>query len=181
MSKIRHITGGVDVAPLLWDLQANPQLWNQNTARTENPNSPHHEVSDIWVRYAPLEIAGQPGRHDSVWYDSATPILPAVKAIVYPLMHLVQADRLGGVLITKIPAGKTCKPHRDDGWHAAAYRKFCVQVQSAPGQRFTVEEDWLEPRPGDVYEFQNQYQHWVTNDSPHDRISMIVCIQTDIQ
>lgn len=180
VSKIRHITNGVDVAPLLWALQAHPELWNQNTARTEDPSSPHHEVSDIWVRYAPLEIAGQPGPHDSVWYDSAAPILPTVKAIVYPLMHLVQGDRLGGVLITKIPARKTCKPHHDDGWHAMYYRKMAVQIQSSPDQRFTVEEDWLEPHPGDIYEFQNQYEHWVANPTEHDRITMIVCVRTDL-
>lgn len=178
--KIRHITSGADVAPLLWALQANPQLWNEHPERTADPASPHHEVHDIWVRYAAPEHVGKPGPHESVWYP-CEPILAAVQAIVYPLMHLVRGNRLGGVLITKIPAGKMCKPHRDDGWHAAYYRKFAVQVQSAPGQFFHVEELALEPRPGDVYEFQNHFEHWVTNDTPHDRITMIVCVQTDIE
>ncbi len=179
--KIRHLTSGVEVSRLLWALQANPHLWNQHQARTQDPASPHHEVHDIWVRYAALAEAGKPGPHESVWYPESQPIQQAVRAIVYPLMHLVQANRLGGILITKIPAGKMCKPHRDDGWHARYYRKFAVQVQSAPGQLFHVEEQSLEPAPGDVYEFQNHFEHWVTNDTPHDRVTMIVCLQTDIE
>ncbi|WP_222102012.1 hypothetical protein, partial [Salmonella enterica] len=90
----------------------------------ENPASPHHEVDDIWVRYAPPEEADYEGPHEAVWYPTAEPILPAVRAIVYPLMHLVQGDRLGGVLITRIRAGKSCKPHIDRGWHASTFRKF---------------------------------------------------------
>lgn len=176
--KIRHLTNGVDVMPLLWAIQGNPQLWNQHTARTEDPASPHHEVHDIWVRYAPPEQAHETGPHEAIWYPSAAPILAEVQAIVYPLMQFVKGDRLGGVLITKIPAGKQCKPHRDFGWHADFYRKYLVQIQSAPGQRFHVEDEWLDAKPGDIYEFRNEFEHWVTNDTPHDRLSMICCIQT---
>lgn len=176
--KIQKITGGANVAPLLWALQAHPNLWDERPQRTSDPKSPHYGLHDIWVRYAAPEHVGKEGDHESIWYPCET-ILPYVKAIVYPLMHLVEGDRLGGVLITKIPAGKTCKPHIDKGWHASTYRKFGVQIQSSPGQRFHVEEQSLEPMPGDVYEFVNSFEHWVTNDTPHDRITMIVCIQTE--
>ncbi len=173
--KIAKITGGLNVAPLLWALQANPQLWNAHDQRTADETSPHNEVDDIWARYS--ATPKEPGPHESVWYQAAA-VLP-IRELVYPLMQFVQGERLGGVLITRIKAGKRCNPHKDDGWHARYYDKFAIQVQSAPGQFFCFEGEKLEPMPGDVYTFDNAHTHWVTNDTPHDRITLIVCIKTD--
>jgi hypothetical protein len=173
--KIKQIGQGVNVMPMLWALQAHPELWDQNPGRTESPDSPHHELSDIWARYA--KDATETGPHESVWYPCAD-LLP-VRDLVYPLMTHVRGDQLGGVLITKIPPGKSCKPHRDPGWHARYYEKFAVQIQSSPGQKFCFEGEELEPMPGDVYWFDNAHTHWVTNPTPHDRITMIVCIKAD--
>ena len=173
--KIKKIGEGINVAPILWQLQAHPELWDENKGRTEDPDSPHHELSDIWVRYA--ADTQESGAHESIWYPCAD--LLGAKELVYPLMSYVNGDRLGGVLITKIPAGKECKPHTDPGWHARYYEKFAIQIQSAPGQRFCFDGESLESKPGDLYWFDNAHTHWVTNPTPNDRITMIVCIKTD--
>lgn len=172
---IRKISEGVNVQPMLWALQSHPELWDQNTSRTESEASPHHGLSDIWVRYA--QDITEPGPHESVWYPCAD-LLP-VREIVYPLMSFVRGERLGGILITKIPAGRECKPHRDPGWHARYYDKYAVQIQSAPGQQFCFEGEALETKPGDVYWFRNDVTHWVTNPTPYDRITLICCIKPD--
>lgn len=175
--KIKQLASGINVTPMLWALQANEHLWNQNPGRTQSPDSPHHEVDDIWARYSPPAEVMEHGPHESVWYPAADSL--PVKDLVYPLMHHMQGDRLGGVLITRIKAGKSVKPHTDPGWHARFYEKFAIQIQSAPGQRFCFEDESLEPKPGDLYWFDNAHTHWVTNDTPHDRITLIVCIKTD--
>lgn len=177
MSHIKLLAQGINVAPMLWALQSNPQLWDQQTGRTESPDSPHHELSDIWARYADPATAKEDGSHDSAWYPAAD-VLP-VKDLVYPLMQAAQGDRLGGVLITRIKPGQICKPHTDPGWHARYYQKFAIQIQSAPGQAFHFEGESLVTKPGDVFWFDNAFTHWVTNDSESDRITMIVCIKTD--
>ena len=164
-----------DVAPLHQALLDHPELWDQYTSRTADPRSPHHGLSDIWARYAPLEIAHLPGQHESVWYPVAD-ILP-VRQLVEPLFEAVGGKRLGGVLITKIPAGAECKPHADHGWHARFYEKFAVQVASSPGQAFRFDGESLETKPGDVFWFDNAYTHWVTNPTPFDRITLIACIR----
>lgn len=174
MRKIQRLAAGLNVAPLLWALQAHPELWDADRMRTAPPTSPHREASDIYVRYAADPMALGP--HESIWYPCADVI--GVKPIAYDLMRFVEGERLGGILITRIPAGCQVYPHIDHGWHAETYRKFCVQVQSAPGQLFTVEDESLEAMPGDLYEFRNEYLHHVTNPTPHDRVSLIVCIQT---
>lgn len=169
--------GTVNTTQLLWALQSNEQLWNMHRDRTVDPVSPHREIDDIWVRYAEYTEAKNPGPHESVWYPAAN-MLP-VRDIIYSIMGFVKGERLGGVLITRIKAGRQCYPHTDKGWHADYYDKFAVQIQSSPGQKFCFEDGCLEPLPGDIYWFDNHHQHWVDNPTPYDRITMIVCIKPD--
>lgn len=167
---------GIDVEPMVQALEGHPELWNQHRGRTDPADSPHHGLDDIWARYAPPG-ADDSGPHASVWYPS--PILSVFKDFTYPLMGMVRGDELGGVLITRIPPGATCKPHTDPGWHARYYEKFALQIKAAPGQKFCFENAELETAPGDVFWFDNSRLHWVENPTEHERITMIVCIRPD--
>ena len=173
MKPLAHVASGVNVQDLYWKLMANPQLWNENKMRTQDPTSPHHGLDDIWARYAAEGVDGSKP-HDSVWYPSAD--ILGLKPMVMQLMASVGGTRLGGVLITRIPAGKTCKPHEDKGWHADFYEKYAIQIASAPGQKFCFDGIEFEAKPGDVYWFNNSYTHWVPNPTAYDRITMIVCL-----
>lgn len=167
----------VDVDDLAKALEENPQLWDQNTARTAPPESPHHGLSDIWARYAAPGVDGS-GPHKSVWYDSA--LTKPLMSIADELMEQLQGQTLGGVLITRIPPGGECKPHRDPGWHARYYEKIAVQVKSWPGQAFHFIGEKFAGRPGDCYWFDNSHEHWVPNPTQHERITAIFCIKTDL-
>lgn len=180
MSKvIEQIAQGINIVPLVSALQNNPGLWNQNTMRTENKNSPHYELDDIWVRFNDLKnYLNQESfikQHDSVWYESD--IIQHVRELVFPLMAYVKGERLGGILITRIKPGQMCKPHEDSGWHAEYYKKYAIQLQGNLNQAFCFEGESFSALPGDVYRFDNSKLHWVTNDSDQDRITMIVCIK----
>lgn len=121
----------------------------------------------------------EPGPHESQWYPVATE-LPGLKDICYETLRLVEGERLGGILITRIPAGKECKPHRDAGWHAEYYNlKVAVQIAGNEEQAFHFETESLSALPGDVYVFQNQYLHWVTNPSNEDRMTLIIAIRKE--
>jgi hypothetical protein len=95
-------------------------------------------------------------------------------------MYLVKGERLGGILITRIPPGGICKPHHDRGtWHASYYDKYALQLESHPFQAFHFDEGSYSAMPGELYWFNNQEVHWVTNESPIDRITLIFCIKVD--
>lgn len=175
LAPIQKIGDGVNIGPLLWALQENPQFWNLHPDRTIHPDSPHHGVDDIWIRYAAPEVQDKHQPHESVWYPCAD-VLP-VRDIAMRLMAYVGGERLGGILITRIPPGGQVKPHTDPGWHARYYEKFAVQVASAPGQAFCFEGDRLEPKPGDIYWFDNSQSHWVVNPTQYERITLICCIK----
>lgn len=84
---------------------------------------------------------------------------------------------MGGVLITKIPPGKSVLPHIDHGWHARAHCKVALQIKAHEMQRFCFETKQISTMPGDVFWFDNSFVHWVENPSPVERVTMIVCIQ----
>lgn len=92
-------------------------------------------------------------------------------------MAIVGGDRLGMVLITRIPPRGRVEPHIDSGWHAGYYAKYAVQIKGNAGQAFHFDGESLSPEPGDLYTFDNSKLHWVTNDSDEERITCIICIR----
>lgn len=188
-AKACHIPGiypiglRLDVSELTRQLKTHPELWDEFDLRTNHPESPHRELSDIFVRYNAREnFTGDRHafneRHDAVWWPSVQK-LPAAKAIVFDLMRYVGATQLGMVLITRIPAGKQCYAHVDIGHHARFYQKIAVQISSAPDQAFYVEGDSFSAAPGEAYCFDNSRTHRVVNNSTEDRITMIVCMRLE--
>lgn len=193
MKQFLKIADQLDVNPLLSQLDAHPELWNAHEGRRHHEGSSHGETSDIWVRYNDFTRArGETHRermlsltheHVPVWYP-AWEVLPALHPIVFDLMAAVQGEMLGGVLMTKVPPGGRILPHADTGWHVEYYDKFYVGLQSAPGADFICEDgaetERINIRPGEIWLFDNRKVHSVENDSDIDRITLIVCIRTQM-
>lgn len=179
---IRLLLSHLPVQQLHAQLLEHPELWNQHQARTEQ--YAHAGVSDIWLRYNDLanfkgDLATFNEEHESTWYPSFD-LLPAATEIVFNTMRFVFGERLGGVLITKVPPKGRVAPHLDLGWHAKKYQKFAVQICANDEQAFCFDEMQLITAPGDLYTFDNQKLHWVENDSDEDRITMIICIESSL-
>jgi quercetin dioxygenase-like cupin family protein len=176
------IATGFNVCPLREALNAQPELFGQHVQRAQTYMSPHAAMKDVWVRYNDItkytDLTHFNDEHDSVWYP-AYDKLPELKQIVFRLMGLVNGERLGGVLITKIPPGGSIAPHTDSGWHAGYYSKFYIPIQNGEGAKFCFADGEINPSLGDVWCFDNSVPHWVENNSTEDRIALIVCIRTE--
>lgn len=166
-----------NVDEIIESLEANDDLWNEYPHRKTGA---HSEMTDVWVRFGDISKGCESftGEHDSVWYPSAEKI-KGIKALCRNLMRDVDGERLGGVLITKLPAGSQIYPHIDKGWHAGYYEKFYIALKSPKGSMFCFEDGNIESNQGDCYLFRNNIKHWVINDSDSERWSLIVCIKTD--
>lgn len=175
-----------DTQNALSELNDHPELWNEFNFRTATyATSPHREVSDIVLRYRPygdfdVDHPEQfSNEHRSVWYD-AIEKLPEIRTIIDSVMwKLPTHAELGGVLITKIPAGKQVYPHSDAGhWHSSYYNnKILVLLQSAPQQTFNFINEYHTGLSGEVFSFDNHPEHWVINNSDVDRISLILAVR----
>lgn len=173
----------VDVAGLKAKLSLLNNLFGEYPYRGNIEGGPHSEMQDIWIRYNDVkpfiesdDFSKFADEHNSIWYKSAD--LMPVKKIIFDLMSYVSGERLGGVLITKLPPKGKIAPHVDGGWHASYYEKYYVPIQNSEGSIFCFEDGEIHPEDGDIYWFDNSYLHWVNNDSNKDRIAMIICIKT---
>lgn len=182
MTAFQLIAEDIDVAPLLAQLEACPELWGQHQGRSRE-GSPHYGIPDIWVRYRAWDEITEPAKANEphfasfypAWYD-----LPAIQEIAFRLMTKVRATYLGGILITKIPAGKQVKPHTDKGgWHAHNMPlKIYVPLQSNPDCVNYCGDSSLYMKAGEAWSFDNLLLHSVVNNGAEDRITAIFCFRT---
>lgn len=178
MKNFHRLMGGANVGPLLLALARHPELWDQNTLRTTHPETPHKEVSDIWLRFNKLtEIVEQVvDEHESIDYP-AYAILKEARPLIMGLMAHVQGERLGRCLITKLAPGRKIDPHVDGGSHAAYYDRFHIVLDSAPGSLFRCGDESVQMAPGEIWWFDNSVEHEVINNSATDRLHLIVDIK----
>jgi hypothetical protein len=174
------VAEGVDVVPLLHALHLNPDLWDQNTLRTLYPNSPHAQVSDIWVFFNEIDPENLIATADAIQTHpfEAWRRLPPLRPIIFDLMRRVEGVQLGRVLITRLPPGGQITPHKDEGAPVDFYTRYQVSLQSLPGCLFRAGDETVQMRAGDVWRFNNKQEHSVVNNSADDRLALIVDIRT---
>lgn len=190
VSPFRQLERGVDVSFAMEQINRHPELWGQVPFRTIAPGTPHRDVTDIWLRYndyTPFQKKGNfkkfNDKHIPVWYP-AWRTLTALHPLVHNIAGKAWAEMIGGVLLTKLVPGAAIDKHVDHGWHVDYYDKLYLTLQSAPGAVFGAEVDGIvhesSPATGDLVRFDNRVPHWVRNDSDVDRITLIICVRTEV-
>lgn len=144
--------------------------WNVQPGRTAPDSSPHHDASDLWVRY-------HPGDKVCDWL-AGSDSLPSTIKLARWAFDTFEAVSLGGILVTRIAPGACIKPHIDKGWHATTHKKIAIQLKADPASSFCFDDGEFKTQPGDVYTFNNQVTHWVTNNSDKERMTLFICIKT---
>lgn len=179
MRNFQKVGEGIDVFPVLHALQRQPELWDQNTLRTTHPGTAHAEVSDIWVFF------NDPTNPEAVVNDRevipfpAWEKLPQLRPIIFNLMRAVEGVRLGRVIITRLPPGKSITPHVDGGAPATFYQRYQLMLQCLPGVVFSAGDEQVQMRTGECWWFDNQQLHSVTNNSADDRIVVIIDVRSE--
>jgi hypothetical protein len=184
MRNFHRIADGIAVLPLMHALMRNPQLWNENSFRTEFPNTPHGDVDDIWLRFSDPEkcttTSNVIGDDKPIWYPAAS-ILSDAKPIILNLMRGVNAYELGRVLITRLRPGGKILPHRDDAGEYVNMRdiaRYHVVLQGLPGSLYHCGNETVCMRTGEVWWFNAHELHAVENGSAEDRIHLLVDVRT---
>jgi GNAT superfamily N-acetyltransferase len=164
----------MDVAPTLAAIEAKRWLWDQITDRQEHPASPHHDTRAIWLR--------GPGRLDvdSVFndlhaedYPAAHELAPAITSLLGPALDSLRITELGRVMIVSLKPGGSIDPHADEGRYAEHYSRFHLVLTSDEGNEFTCGEESVHMQAGEVWWFNHQLEHAVSNRSKRERIHVI--------
>ena len=176
MRNFLRLAEGVETMPLVHALRANPGLWNQNTLRRSTPEL--CESDDIWLRF-PTEAACLEqglGAYECVNYPAMS-ALPMVRQVIFGLMRQVEGERLGPVIITRLAPGGRIYPHDDGAAHTSYYKRYQIALHSLPGVLFRAGTETVSMRTGEIWWFDNSIEHEVVNNSPDDRLALIVDIR----
>lgn len=183
MHNFQCVATGVDIMPLLMQLQLHSELWDQHRYRTTYTGTPHGAASDILLRFSAPELTRNPDVLDAVQGDLAPVFYPAwnslpqARPIVFDLMRRIEAVSLERVIITRLPPGGRILPHADtDGAYVAREdgMRFHVVLQGLPGSLYHCGAETVSMATGSVWWFQHRVQHSVENNSADDRIHMLV-------
>jgi len=185
VNKLSCLPHRFDPAPLIAQIDAHPELWDQNQERKIGPNNPHREAPDIWIRCHDIEPCRRRGtirtwndQAQGIWYPGHD-ALPATDKIIFEILHACRATRLGWVLITKVPPGGEIHAHVDDGWNVKHHdtKVYAVLQSNAQCVNWVVDQEAI-MQAGECWLFNNQLLHGLWNHGDTDRISMMVTMRT---
>lgn len=187
MSNFLRLATGVNVTPLMLAIARRPELWKADTFLRDYPQGPFGEVESIMLRF-PVKAEGLSKRqielykknklaghdqHESV-DQPAYAVLTEARPLVMNLFTAVAGERLGRVIINKIKPGGRIYPHGDTPEHVAYFSRLHLVLQSAPGVVFRCGDEKPYWETGSVFWFRNSEEHEVINNSPIDRIHMVM-------
>lgn len=190
MRNFLRIATGVNVTPLMLAIARRPDLWTEDTFLRHYPQGPFGEVDSIMLRFPKkVEFKGKHAerkvaaykanklagfdQHESIDYPAYAG-LPEARPLVMNIFAAVGGERLGRVMINRIAPGGRIFPHEDTPEHTRYYSRFHLVLQSAEGCRFRAGDETTYWETGSVFWFRNDLEHEVVNESPIDRIHMIV-------
>lgn len=187
--KYFHMIGqSFDPTPILEELKKNPLIWGQSL-RVTFPGSPHRETEDIILRgpvgfdYKTLEELHQElacEDYDAAAVFSQTVLMASNLAYLLSspeMRHLESPLRLGRVILTKLPPGKTIYMHKDEGPVPEFYRRFHLVVEGGPENIFMIEDETLPMQSGQMWECDVREMHTVINLMETDRVHLVVDIE----
>lgn len=186
MRNFHRIAAGVNVTPLMLAIARRPELWKADTYLRDYPQGPFGQIESIMLRFPEKRVFEQEAeveayKHGEHFYDQhesidypAYAVLHEARPLVMNVFAAVAGERLGRVMINKIAPGGRIFPHPDTPEHCSYYSRFHVVLQSAEGVKFRAGEEWAYWETGAAFWFNNALEHEVINDSPLDRIHLVM-------
>lgn len=194
MKHFHRLATGITVGPLLAAVARNQDWWTEDTYLRTFLQGPFGEIDSLILRFPPrpvpkteeerqeyLRTIDQHECVDQPVYGR----LPEARALVMNLFGYVGGTRLGRVIINRIQPGGRIFRHADTLEHANYWHRHHICLQSAPGVVFTAGDEQVYMAPGEAWWFNNgkggpddaRPEHEVINNSPVDRIHMVIDIK----
>jgi len=171
MLNFRLVKSGVDVGPILAELDRQPEIWGEQTGRQRI--SVQREARAVPIRgLRKSRIRGRPRRdvHESRFTTLSRRVPHAVAFI------RAFAEEVGGELsrakIVSLPPGQRVYLHRDRGDYYAERDRYHLCLRSE-GSLLRCGDEEVRMKPGELWWFDNKEEHEAYNDTGSDRVHLI--------
>ena len=174
MQHFTKIDCGVDIQPLLAELDAAPEMWFADTSRQRKIRCQRNTRS-IFLR-APRKPLPRGAMNANDVHESR--IAPAARKFPRALAYCESiADDLNGTLgratlVALLPHGRVF-PHVDAGAYYRIRDRFHLVLRSARGSPLAAGDERVVMRPGELWAFNNKARHWADNLSEMPRVHLI--------
>lgn len=186
MKHFRRLAQDIDVAPLLRAITE--PMWSYDLYWKNHPIPVFRDVDSILLRFpqkVPYTVATEAQRQHLMrtidpWECFDQPCfdeLPAVRELVFQIMTRVSAERLGRVMINRLPPGKHIPAHSDIVRELKYYDRLHVVLQTNGAVDFRAGEETVQMQAGELWWFDNAAEHEVWNRGAGDRLHLIVDVR----
>jgi hypothetical protein len=179
MRNFLRIADNADITPLLLAVQRRPALWDVDTFWKHHPVPVFREADTIYLRFPDKRLysGDAPAGTLDPWEAFNQPAfaaLPEARPLVFGLMARMEAERLGRVLINRLPAGGYIPAHRDMPPGTNYYDRFHIVLSANGGCNFHAGGETVQMAAGEVWWFDYTQEHAIDNTGDTDRIHLIV-------
>jgi hypothetical protein len=170
------------------ELYRQPLFWGKSP-RVTFPGSPHRDTEDIVLR-GPVGIHSKSLQelHVEIACEDypASELMPATLRMANNLAYLLSSPemqhldsplRLGRVILTKLPPGKSIHPHKDEGAVPEFYRRCHLVVEGGDENVFLIADEVQVMQSGEMWECDVRELHTVVNLMEDARVHLIVDIE----
>ena len=173
-SRFLRIAEGLDVTPLLAELDAAPEMWLADTSRQRKVRC-QRDTQNIFLRAArkPLPPGAKNANdvHETRTMRSAARFPEAV-AFCREIASLHDGELGRATLVALQPHGWV-RPHRDAGDYYRIRDRFHLVLRSPGGSPLTCGDDAVVMREGELWTFDNKVRHEARNPTEEPRVHLI--------
>ena len=182
MKHLKLVAKGIDVQPLLDEIEAHSELWYLDTTRQEKI-SVQRETHAIALR-CHADTAGDDSRlrrAKPVGYQGRPTTIsenfPLNSEYVDELVRSMEGT-IGRCVLAKLKPNGTVYPHADDGLYWLLRDRYHLALKSVNGSYFKVGGDEVRMQEGELWWFDHTATHEAFNDSDEDRIHIILDVMS---
>ena len=172
--RFTRIAEGIDVAPLLAELAAAPDMWLVDTSRQRKVRC-QRDTQNIFLRVAkkPLPPGARNANdvHESRIARSAARFPRALEFCRQVAGR--QGGELGRATLVALQPGGWVRPHVDGGAYYRVRDRYHLVLKSAGGSPLTAGGETAVMREGELWVFDNKAEHDARNRSDEPRIHLI--------
>ncbi len=174
MLHFTNIARGVDIEPLLAELDAAPEMWLADTSRQRKIRC-QRNTRNIFLRAPRKPLPPGAGNANDV-HESR--IAPAAGKFPRTLAYCERvAGDLGGLLgraaLVALSPRARVFPHVDAGAYYRIRDRFHLVLKSAEGSPLAAGDERVVMRRGELWAFNNKVRHWADNLSGEPRVHLI--------
>lgn len=160
----RRLLTSLDTVPALKQIAEHRDFWGLIKVRQQYEGSAHADTESIVLR--------GPSSAEDLWnnlesYDYPQLVqLPAVLDLLREVSSAIRAREIGRLMLVRLKADGWIRPHVDEGAYARYYARFHLVLESNSACVFTCGDESVHMAPGELWWFNHQLPHSVTNKGP---------------